>query len=49
MMSKTDFPVPDFSALAKNINKDILIIAEKEAVNFFKESFFKQGFTDTSF
>lgn len=48
-MNKKDFPTPNFSALAKEIVKDAIIIAEKEAVNFFKESFFNQGFTDTSF
>lgn len=48
-MNKKDFPVPNFTAFAKEIVKNAIIIAEKESVNFFKESFFKQGFTDESF
>lgn len=48
-MNKKDFPTPNFNTFAKEMIKEAITIAEKEAVNFFKESFFKQGFTDISF
>lgn len=48
-MNKKDFPVPNFMAFAKEIIKNAIGIAETHSVNFFKESFFKEGFTDTSF
>lgn len=48
-MSKKDFPTPDFTTLSKKIMKEAITIVETHAINFFKESFFKQGFTDESF
>ena len=48
-MSDHNFPTPDFIALGKEIKKGIFIIAERECLAFFKESFDKGGFTDVSF
>ena len=48
-MSEHNFPTPDFIALGKEIKKGIFIIAERECLAFFKESFDKGGFTDVSF
>lgn len=48
-MSDHNFPTPDFIALGKEIKKGIFIIAERECLAFFKESFDKGGFTDASF
>lgn len=48
-MNKKDFPTPDFTTLSKKIMKGAITIVEAHAINFFKESFFKEGFTDTSF
>lgn len=42
-------PVPDFEALAKEAIDKSRRYAMVYCVNFFKESFRKQGFTDTSF
>lgn len=48
-MSDHNFPTPDFIALGKEIKKGMFIIAERECLAFFKESFDKGGFTDVSF
>ena len=48
-MSNHNFPTPDFIALGKEIKKGMFIIAERECLAFFKESFDKGGFTDVSF
>lgn len=48
-MSEHNFPTPDFIALGKEIKKGVFIIAERECLAFFKESFDKEGFTDVSF
>ena len=48
-MSDHNFPTPDFITLGKEIKKGIFIIAERECLAFFKESFDKDGFTDVSF
>ena len=48
-MSDHNFPTPDFIALGKEIKKGVFIIAERECLAFFKESFDKGGFTDVSF
>ena len=41
--------VPDFSAMAKDLTANAQRYAGSESVKFFKESFVKEGFTDTSF
>lgn len=41
--------IPNFEKLSTEIKKDALRYAGTEAVKFFKESFQKSGFTDTSF
>ena len=41
--------VPDFKKLAESLKHKAARIAGSESVKFFKESFVKQGFTDTSF
>lgn len=48
-MSNHNFPTPDFITLGKEIKKGMFIIAERECLAFFKESFDKGGFTDVSF
>lgn len=48
-MADNNFPVPDFKQIKKPLMRDVFIIAEREAVAFFKESFDKGGFTDESF
>ncbi len=48
-MSNHNFPTPDFITLGKEIKKGMFIIAERECLAFFKESFDKEGFTDVSF
>lgn len=48
-MSEHNFPTPDFITLGKEIKKGMFIIAERECLAFFKESFDKGGFTDVSF
>lgn len=48
-MAENNFPVPDFNSFLKELTRDVFIIAEREAVVFFKESFAKGGFTDESF
>lgn len=47
MEVKTD--LPDFSGLAKTIIDDARRYARVHCLNFFKDSFRKQGFTDQSF
>jgi hypothetical protein len=41
--------VPNFSAMAKDLTANAERYAASESVKFFKESFVKGGFTDTSF
>ena len=41
--------VPDFLAMAKDLTANAQRYAGSESVKFFKESFVKEGFTDTSF
>lgn len=41
--------VPDFLKMAKDLKTNASRYAATESVNFFKDSFVKQGFTDTSF
>lgn len=41
--------VPDFLAMAKDLTANAQRYAGSESVKFFKESFVKQGFTDSSF
>lgn len=41
--------IPDFNAIAEKIFKDLPRITAITALNFFKESFEKQGFTDVNF
>ena len=41
--------VPDFLAMAKDLTANAQRYAGSESVKFFKESFEKQGFTDSSF
>lgn len=48
-MADTNFPVPDFKAFQKELMRDVFVIAERESVAFFKDSFDKGGFTDESF
>ena len=40
-MSNHNFPTPDFITLGKEIKKGMFIIAERECLAFFKESFDK--------
>ena len=46
-MSK--FEVPEFDKMAKNVIKETARMAATESIIFFKDSFVKEGFTDTSF
>lgn len=48
-MPENNFPVPDFREIHKLLMRDVFVIAERESVAFFKESFDKGGFTDESF
>lgn len=41
--------IPDFELMAKELFKDMPDLVAIHALNFFKESFYKQGFTDNSF
>lgn len=41
--------IPDFLEVARNIKRDASRVAAIESVKFFKDSFRKGGFTDTSF
>lgn len=41
--------VPDFSAMAKDLTANAQRYAGSESVKFFKDSFVKEGFTDSSF
>ena len=41
--------IPDFSAMGKQLKKEALIIAKKEGVDFFQDSFVNEGFTNGSF
>ena len=43
------FPVPDFKSLGEKIKENRKRFAKVHALNFFKESFYKQGFKDESF
>ncbi|MEI8087202.1 MAG: hypothetical protein WCG93_13410 [Paludibacter sp.] len=43
------FTVPDFSIIGKSIIEEAQRIGGTESVKFFKQSFVKEGFTDTSF
>ncbi len=45
----SDITIPDFSKIASKAKKDAARIAAIESVKFFKDSFRKRGFTDTSF
>ena len=49
MEANTQQPVPDFLALAKTLKNDMVRYAAVTGLNFFIDSFNKQGFTDTSF
>lgn len=44
-----NFPIPDFKKIGDEVLREIRTTAGSEAVKFFKESFVKEGFTDTSF
>lgn len=44
-----NFPVPDFLKFNVKLQGDIRRLAAVHCLNFFKESFYKKGFTDTSF
>lgn len=48
-MANNQFPVPDFSQVTKELRRTASVIASTESVKFFKESFVKEGFTDSSF
>ena len=41
--------VPNFKKMARNLKKNAARYAASESVKFFRESFVKQGFTDSSF
>ena len=41
--------IPNFEALARELLADAVVFAEVTSLNFFKESFDKQGWTDGSF
>jgi phage gpG-like protein len=41
--------LPNFERLAKEIMQDLPDLVSITALNFFKESFYKQGFTDNTF
>jgi len=43
------YKIPDFSSMGKDLLKDASRYAGSESVKFFKESFVKEGFTDTAF
>ena len=43
------YKIPDFSSMGKDLLKDASRYAGSESVKLFKESFVKEGFTDTSF
>ncbi len=47
MANKT--PIPNFLPVPRTISKEVAIMTGTESIKFFKESFVKQGFTDTSF
>ncbi|CAA0230747.1 phage virion morphogenesis protein [Tenacibaculum maritimum] len=47
-MSKIN-STPDFSAIAKKLKRNALIIAKKEGVDWFVNSFNNEGFTGSSF
>lgn len=42
-------PIPNFNKMGKELKKNAARYAASESVKFFKESFVKGGFTDTSF
>jgi hypothetical protein len=48
-MADNNLETPNFTKLQKEIMKDLFIIAERESIAFFKNSFDKGGFTDQSF
>lgn len=45
----SELQTPDFAAIAEGLKKDVRIYARESYLNWFTESFRKQGFTDISF
>lgn len=41
--------IPDFESMIRELLEDAVVFAEVTSVNFFKESFDKQGWTDGNF
>jgi len=41
--------IPDFETMARELLADTVMFAEVTALNFFKDSFYKQGWTDGAF
>ncbi|MFD2566090.1 phage virion morphogenesis protein [Pseudotenacibaculum haliotis] len=48
-MSNKQNPIPDFEKLGRKVVSDAVRYSSVHALNFFKDSFQKQGWTDTSY